>query len=122
MNILWRLFTNCTSQEAALKVAAQHFQLAGIEACDISAEVYHKGGFVVSGSSEHRAQCWAEFFVSALASAQKSCHGWMLNGSVWEELDAWSNSSVVSGILSVHMSSIRQESISGPEVAGLGAK
>lgn len=108
MNLHWCLFTSCASQEAALKVAAKHFEKASIEVGDISAEPYYKGGFKVSTCSDHLAQSWSEFVVLALALAQNTGHGWILTGSVTEELNAWSNLSVVSGISSIHVQAIRE--------------
>ena len=51
MELYWRLFTNCTSQQAPLKVAARMFEQAGLEVSNLHAEPYHKGGFMVSACS-----------------------------------------------------------------------
>jgi hypothetical protein len=107
MKLHWRIFTNCTSADSALKVAASHFEKAGISAAAIKAEPYHKGGFQVSAHTEHTAQPWSEFVVYALATAQNTGHGWQLTGTITEELDAWSNSSVISGITSTHVQAVK---------------
>ena len=65
MELYWRLFTNCTSQQAPLKVAARMFEQAGLEVSNLHAEPYHKGGFMVSACSYHAAQSWPEFVVLA---------------------------------------------------------
>ncbi|KOQ66942.1 MULTISPECIES: hypothetical protein [Stenotrophomonas] len=109
MELYWRLFTNCTSQQAALKVAARIFEQAGLEVSNLHAEPYHKGGFMVSACSHHAAQSWPEFVVLALASAQCTGRGWLLSGSIAEELDAWSNHSLVSGVSSIHIQAERRE-------------
>jgi hypothetical protein len=41
--------------------------------------------------------------VLALASAQCTGRGWLLSGSIAEELDAWSNHSLVSGVSPIHI-------------------
>lgn len=109
MELYWRLFTNCTSKQPALKVAARLFEQAGLEVSNLHAEPYHKGGFMVSVCSNHAAQSWPEFVVLALASALGSGRGWLLNGSIAEELDAWSNHSLVSGVSSIHIQAERRE-------------
>lgn len=103
MELYWRLFTNCTSQQAALKVAARMFEQAGLEVSNLHAEPYHKGGFMVSACSYHAAQSWPEFVVLALASAQCTGRGWHLSGSIAKELDARSSHSLVCGVSSIHI-------------------
>ncbi|WP_111150481.1 hypothetical protein [Stenotrophomonas maltophilia] len=103
MELYWRLFTSCTSQQAALKVAARMFEQAGLEVSNLHAEPYHKGGFMVSACSNHAAQSWPEFVVLALASAQCTGRGWLLSVSIAEELDAWSSHSLVSGVSPIHI-------------------
>lgn len=109
MELYWRLFTNCTSQQAALKVAARMFEQASLEISNLHAEPYHKGGFIVSACSHHAAQSWPEFVVLALASAQSTGCGWLLSGSIAEELDAWSNHSLASSVSSIHIQAERRE-------------
>lgn len=109
MELSWRFFTDCTSQEAAIKVAARIFEQAGLGVSTLHAESYHKGGFMVSTCSIHVAQSWPEFVVLALTSAQSTGRGWVLSGSIEEELDAWSNHSVVSGVSSIHIQADRKE-------------
>ena len=109
MELHWRLFTSCTSREAALRVAARLFEQASPDVSNLRAESHHKGGFMVSASSSHLAQSWPELVVLALTSAQSVGHGWVLSGSIAEELDAWSNHSAVSGVSSIHVQAVRQE-------------
>lgn len=109
MDLNWHLFTNCTSQEAALKVAARLFEQIGLGVSSLRAESYHKGGFTVRTTSSHVAQTWAEFVVLALALAQSAGRAWILNGSIADELDAWSNDSTVSGVSSIHVQATRQQ-------------
>ncbi|MDQ4682599.1 MULTISPECIES: hypothetical protein [Stenotrophomonas maltophilia group] len=56
MELYWRLFTDCTSQQAALKVAARAFEQAGLGVSNLHVEPYQKGGFMVSACSNHAAQ------------------------------------------------------------------
>lgn len=64
---------------------------------------------MVSTCSSHAAQSWPEFVVLALTSAQSIGRGWLLSGSIAEELDAWSSHSSVSGVSSIHIQAERQE-------------
>ncbi|MBN5151888.1 hypothetical protein JY458_13025 [Stenotrophomonas maltophilia] len=109
MELYCRLFTNCTSQQAGLKVAARMFEQAGPEVSNLHAEPYQKGGFLVSACSHHAAQSRPEFVVLVLASAQCTGRGWLLSGSIAEELDAWSSHSLVSDVSSIHIQAERRE-------------
>lgn len=108
MDILWRIFTNCNSEAATVKIVTAHFGSAGIETPDITTAPYHKGGFVATATTGHSAVSWPCFVVDALSHAQKAATGWMLTGDINEELDAWSNTPRTSGITAIHIQARRR--------------
>ena len=103
MKVLWRIFTNCNSDAATTKVVSAHFQSARIEASDLTVTPYHKGGFLVTASTEHLVETWPCFVVDTLSLAQKTATGWILTGDINQELDAWSNSPKTPGVSAIHI-------------------
>jgi hypothetical protein len=102
MKTIWKLFTDCKSEKAARRLSIRHFTRLGQEPDATRIEPYHKGGFVVCAVGRLSAQTWQEAIFQALLQAQMTGREWILSGDI-HELDAWSNDSVVSGIISIHL-------------------
>jgi hypothetical protein len=103
MEAYWKIFTNCTSDPAARKVADHVWTLAKLEPRSVYAEPYHKGGYVVFGKVELEVSEWPQAVLLALQMAQSAGRAWTISGDIADELDAWSNESLVSGIRSLHV-------------------
>lgn len=103
MNIYWKLFTNTNNEEKTKKLINSFIKVVNSECNDFVIEPYHKGGFVCSCSTPIVSTGWSERVIEALIKAQAVGRGWILNGNIKTELDAWSNESVISGIENMQM-------------------
>lgn len=105
MILTWRLFSDCRTEAAALRVAARHFKRADLSVVILKAAPDREGSYIVVAETEHPTQSWAEHVLQTLDRAQAVAHGWTLNGSILEEIDTWSNESTIAGITAVHVMS-----------------
>ncbi|MGX5200616.1 hypothetical protein [Aliikangiella sp. IMCC44632] len=64
---------------------------------------YHKGGYVCSFSIEENSQSWLETAYATIQLGQIVGRGWILTGSIEEEVDLWSNESCISGVDNIHI-------------------
>ena len=103
MNLTWTIFVDCNSEPSAAKVATRLFQRAGIAVPMFSIESYHKGGFKVMARTLSPSVSWSEFVVNSLSLAQSVARQWILSGCITSELDAWSNSPAVPGVVALHL-------------------
>src|SRR5882724_9274796 len=99
----WKFFTDAADEKKAGKVLK--WVLARLEdgAHHSRIEPYHKGGFTLSFCTVPSATSWSDLVVKALSSAERVGHGWLLSGSIAENLDAWCNNPSVPGVTSIHV-------------------
>ena len=93
MNAAYKVFTDCSA-----KVAKRYFSTIGSEPSTLTITPYHKGGFLIAGAIPISAHNWPEVIFEALSAAQNVGRAWVITGNIDEELDAWSNDSVILGI------------------------
>ena len=103
MDLAWTIFTDCTSEPSARKVATQLFERAQVLVPPLVISPYHKSGFTVGAVVAMPSCAWSDFVVRAISLAQSVADGWLLSGSITEELDAWSSSATVSGVTAIQI-------------------
>jgi hypothetical protein len=107
LNAAYKIFTDCSSKEAAAKVAKRYFSTIGSEPSTLTIAPYHKGGFLIAGAIPISAHNWPEVIFEALSIAQNVGRAWVITGNIDEELDAWSNDSAISGVSSIQLQVVR---------------
>ncbi len=103
MEAIWKVFADCKSEEAALKLASRSFLLVGQAPESLTSEPYAKGGYVIRAITRLPVQEWSQIVLLALSQAQAVGREWVIYGDIREELEAWSNHAAVSGVTSVHL-------------------
>ena len=106
MRISWRIFTDCASDAAAIRVISAHFKGIDLVPANVSVLPYHKGGYIATADTEHSSVDWPTFVFEALSFAQRAADGWVLQGDIAEALDAWSNSAKTVGVSAVHIQAL----------------
>ncbi len=101
--VYWKFFTDVANEKKAAKVVKWVLARLEDEANHSRIEPYHKGGFTISFCTMPSATSWADLVVKALSSAERVGHGWILSGSIAENLDVWCNSPSVPGVISIHV-------------------
>jgi len=99
----WKIFTSANTAEKAKKVLRNVTSIVDMNCNTEKVEPYHKGGFVCTFSCVNEGSNWPESVFLALTEAQKVGRGWILSGSIEQELDAWCNESSVSGVENMHL-------------------
>ena len=99
----WKFFTDATDEKKAWKVLK--WVLASLQdgAHHSRIEPHHNGGFTLSFCTMPSARSRSDLVVKVLSSAERVGHGWLLSGSIAENLDAWCNSPSVPGVTSIHV-------------------
>ena len=108
MRSTWRVFTDTTSAEKALKRIEKLTAEFSQRAVDVAAAPYHKGGFIVSFHIEHSFDSWAEAVLEIVTLVQLRGRRLELSAFVQEELDIFAECSIP-GITHIHCHCTRDE-------------
>jgi hypothetical protein len=109
MKANWRVFTNAHDKESARVLLKRTIKALGVEANEAETEPYYKGGFLISFGTVPASSVWSERVVELIVLAEKIGRGWILLGSIVQELNLWSNESTIAGVQSIHLNCKRNE-------------
>ena len=109
--MVWFLFSDAKSTDAAKKVLRRVTDHLGVSADAATVEAYHKGGYKLSFSSPVVGERWPDVVFQTLTIAQKLGRDWSIFGDIADEVDAWSNETVISGVRSAHVVVLQDRSV-----------
>lgn len=108
MRLLWNMWVDAKTEEKALKLCCLLLERLEKETSGKKVEPYPKtGGFVVSFATNLESARWNDAVVEAIALGERAGHGWMLTGSVHDQLSGWSNEANISGVVSIEWTLLR---------------
>ncbi len=103
MNIEWQLFTNVNSEVSVNKIIKAVTKKMSVPISESKTDPNNNDGFIINLTTPIDEDSWSSAVVKSLAVGQQIGRTWHLAGNIENEVDAWSNDSVVSGITSLHM-------------------
>ena len=103
-HIIWVLFCKSEKEEVAKRIIQKVTDHLEMQVVYSTIEKYHKGGLKVTLKTDCSQQAWEQKVYEVLLRSQSIGRSWLLSGSVSEELDIWSNHSVISVIEAIHVS------------------
>ena len=103
MKANWRVFTNAHNEKSASVLLKRTIETLGVDANETETEPYYKGGFLISFGTVPASSVWSETVVELIVLAEKIGRGWILLGSIVQELNLWSNESTIVGVQSIHL-------------------
>ena len=104
MKANWRVFTNAHNEKSASVLLKRTTRTLGVKANETETEPYYKGGFLISFGTVPASSVWSETVIELIVLAEKIGRGWILSGSIVQELNLWSNESTIAGVQSIHLS------------------
>jgi hypothetical protein len=84
---IWKAWLDAHTHEAAERVCSRIQKELGRDMVDLSIEPYHKGGHVASWTHTHDTVDANAVVVDVIATGQRIANGWVLGGSVDDELE-----------------------------------
>lgn len=102
MHILWSVWVNARTREAAQRVYERAHQKLGREIDQLSFEPYPKlNGWTILFQMPIVATTWNDGVVEGIALGQRISNKWILLGDVYHNLTGWSDEPTIAGIVGV---------------------
>ena len=102
--VKWILFCLSEKETVAERLIAKVSDHLKVSVIHSKVEKYYKGGLKVTLETDCSEGLWEQKVYEVLLRSQRIGRRWILSGSVSEELDLWSNDSMISGIEAIHVS------------------
>ncbi|MEM6332421.1 MAG: hypothetical protein AAF823_03675 [Planctomycetota bacterium] len=110
MQSKWRLICNTKNETSTRKVVSWIAKEAGARLTNLEIATYHKGGHTVSFAIDHSDMAWNDFVIEVIELGQRVAYGWLLTGSVNDDLDGSSSQPRVSGVEAIFWHLSREDS------------
>jgi hypothetical protein len=97
--LYWKIFSDARTAQAARRVGNRVLQALDLAEQPLTIAPYPKtGGHTIEFEAQTTSSSWPDLIVSVLEQAQRIGHGWMLSGSIREQLGILTNRSSISGV------------------------
>ena len=96
------LFTDTNTDKSAKIVLNRTIKAMDANILSHTIEAYNKGGHKVCLEIQTESSSYNKSIKQCIELAQRIGRSYILNGSIDQELDLWSNDSSVSGLTSIH--------------------
>ena len=101
-NVLWKIWTETSTEEKALKVFRRVLQKMSIQGQIISVEPYPKiNGYIINFGSELESEKLNDQIIECFRIGQSVASSWSLTGNVVDDPGGWSSKSNVPGVNSI---------------------
>lgn len=101
--IHWKFFTDADDETKARKVLGWVLDNLEVQPSALKIEPYHKGGFLLAFNTKPTVAEWSDTVLEVLSSAERVGNGWLLTGTITEEVNACCNKPTVAGVSFGHV-------------------